>query len=154
MSSSIAQKQGEKTLLQQLEEEEESEKRKNLHQGQAQPASQSLQKARDNAKSDSKYCPPGSIRRKIEDVREYLKRQDEIQQKFAASLERFTSKEIDKNSAIDESNKLIMESNDLVFWGRGKVTDGACGSTKQTEILGKSIGATKNLINEYKRALQ
>lgn len=154
-NTSNAQKQGgEKTFLQQLEEEEESEKRKSLHQGQEKPASESLQKARDHAKSDAKSCPSGSTTRKAEDVREYLKLQDQIQQRFAASLERFTTKKIDKNSAIDDFNKLIMESNDIVLWGRGKVTDGACGSTMQTEIIGKAIGATKNLIIEYKRALQ
>ena len=146
INSAIAQKQSEKTLLQQLEDEENNEKQKLLHKGQAQPASKSLQRARDNAQSNATSCPKGTRTRNIEDVRAYLIRQDEILQKFAASIERFTTKAIEKNSAI--------ESNDIVVWGRGKVTDGVCGSINQTEIIGKAIGATKILIEDYRRALQ
>ena len=154
INSSIAQKQDEKSLLQQLEEEEESEKRKNHHQGRPEPASKTLKKARDNAKSDVNSCPSGTKKRKIEDVRVYLNRQDELQQKFANSIERYTTKEIDRNSAIDEFNKLISESNEIVVWGKGKVTNGTCGSPKQTEIIAKSIGTTDNLIKEYRLVLE
>jgi hypothetical protein len=154
INSSHAQKQGEKTLLQQLEDAEENEKRRNLHQGQAQPAERSLQRARENAKSDPSACPQGSTRRKIEDVKEFLVRHEELQKKFAMSLERFTTKAIEKNPAIDEFNQLIKESNELVVWGRGKVTDGACGSPAQTAVIGKAIGATKILIEDYRRVLQ
>lgn len=149
-----AQKQSEKTLLQQLDEAEENEKRKNFHQGQTQAAGKTIQRARENAKSEASTCPSGSRPRKIEDVREYLIRQDALQQKFAASLERFTSKAMEKNTAIDEFNQLIAENNEIVVWGQGKVTNGACGSPKQTEIIGKAIGTTKNLIEEYRRVLQ
>ena len=154
ISSASAQKQSDKTLLQQLEDEENNEKQKKLHKGQEQPASKSLQRARDNAQSNATSCPKGTRTRNIEDVRAYLIRQDEILQKFAASIERFTTKAIEKNSAIDEFNKLVSESNDIVVWGRGKVTDGVCGSINQTEIIGKAIGATSILIEDYRRALQ
>ena len=145
---------GTKSLLQQLEDEEANEKRKNVYQGQTQPASKSLQKAQENAKSDTQSCPNGSPRRKLEDVKEYISRQEELQRKIAKSIERFTSKAIEKNLAIDDFNNIIQESNDIVLWGRGKVTDGACGAVSQTEIIGKAIGQTKYLINEYKSALQ
>jgi len=149
-----AQKPDGKTLLQQLEEEEEKERRKNMYQGQSVSATQSVQKARENAKADVNSCPPGSTRRTIEDVRVYLQRQEDLQQKLASSLEKFTTRAIDKNPAIVELNQLINESNEIVIWGRGRVTDGACGPTKQTEIIGKAINATKALIDDYKRAVQ
>jgi hypothetical protein len=143
-----------KTLLQQLEEQEASERRKNVYQGQAQPASKSLQKAQENARSDAQSCPQGSTMRKLEDVKEYITRQEELQGRIAVSIERFTSKAIEKNLAIDDFNKIIEVSNEIVLWGRGKVTDGACGSVSQTEIIGKAIGQTKYLINEYRSVLK
>jgi hypothetical protein len=154
ISTVNAQNAGQKSLLQQLEEEEESERKKNSHQGPSQPASKSLQKARENAKSNANTCPAGSTVRKIEDVRVFLEKQEGLQQKLASSLERFTSNSIPKNSAILEFNQLIEESNEVVKWGWGKVTNGACGSPKQTEIIGKAVSATKILIEEYKRVLE
>lgn len=151
---SIAQAQQPKSLLEQLEEEEKKERISNIHQGPAKLANETLKNARDNAQANVNSCALGSSNvRKIEDVREYLARQEDFHKKIAASLERFTSKLIDRNQAINEANTLIRESNEIVIWGRGKVTDGMCGPVGQTEIIAKAIGASKFLIDEYKKAL-
>lgn len=149
----ISQAQQPKTLLEQLEEEERKERISNIHQGPSKPAAQTLQNARNNAQANANSCPQGSNRRKIEDVKEYIAKQEDLQIKVAASLERFTSKLIERNQAVNEFNNLINQSNEIVVWGRGKVTDGACGSVPQTEIIGRAIGATKLLMDEYRKAI-
>jgi hypothetical protein len=153
LSIAYADQQRQKTLLEQLEEEEKKERISNIHQGPSKRAAESLQNARDNAQVNVNSCAAGAVTRKIEDVKEYITRQEDIQIRIAASLERFTSKIITRNQAIDELNGLIIQSNEIVTWGRGKVTDGTCGPIKQTEIISKSIGATKFLIQDYKKAL-
>jgi hypothetical protein len=148
-----AEQQKQKSLLEQLEEAERKERIGNIHQGPSKPAVQTLQNARNNAQANTNSCPQGSNRRKIEDVKEYIAKQEDLQIKVAASLERFTSKLIERNQAVNEFNNLINQSNEIVIWGRGKVTDGACGSIAQTEIIGKAIGASKLLIDDYRKLL-
>ena len=150
---SFAQAQQPKSLLEQLEEEEKKERISNIHQGPAKLANETLKNARDNANAKVKSCAQGSNRRKIEDVKEYIAKQEDLQIKIAASLERFTSKLIERSQAINEANGFINQSNEIIIWGRGKVTDGTCGSVAQAEIIGKAASATKFLINEYKKAL-
>lgn len=152
-SGVYAEQQKQKSLLEQLEEEEQKERSRNFHQGPSKPAAQTLQNARNNAQANVNSCPSGSNRRKIEDVKEYIAKQEDLQIKVAASLERFTSKLIERNQAINEFNSLVNQSNEIVIWGRGKVTNGACGSVAQTEIIGKAIGATNLLFDDYRKAL-
>lgn len=152
-SEAYAEQPKQKSLLEQLEEEERKERTSNIHQGPTKPAAQTLQNARNNAQANINSCAQGSNRRKIEDVKEYITKQEDLQIKVAASLERFTSKLIERNQAVNEFNSLISQSNEIVIWGRGKVTDGACGSVAQTEIIGKAIGASKLLFDDYRKAL-
>jgi hypothetical protein len=153
LSGAYAEQAKQKTLLEQLEEEERKERTSNIHQGPSKPAAQTLQNARNNAQANTNSCPQGSNRRKIEDVKEYIAKQEDFQIKVAASLERFTSRLIERNQAVNEFNSLINQSNEIVIWGRGKVTDGACGSVAQTEIIGKAYGASKLLIDDYRKLL-
>lgn len=143
-----------KTLSQQLKEEEEREKKANTYQGSQTSASKALEKARRDAKADATSCPTGSTTRKSEDVRVYIERHELTQQKIAESLERFTSQTITKQTAVNEFNGLINENNELTRWGWGKVTNGVCGPVKVTELIGRAIGATDNLITQYRTAIE
>jgi hypothetical protein len=153
LSTAYAEQQKQKSLLEQLEEEEKKERINNIHQGPLKPAAETLRNARDNAKSNPTSSPAGANIRKIEDVKEYIAKQENLQIKIAASLEQFTSKLILRSQAVNEFNSLVNQSNEIVIWGRGKVTDGTCGSVAQTEIIGKAIGASNLLFDEYRKAL-
>jgi hypothetical protein len=151
---SIAQAQQPKSLLEQLEAEEKKERISNIHQGPSKPATETLKNARDNAQANTNSCVVGSSnRRKIEDVKEYIIKQEEFQIKMAASLEKFTSKLTTRNQAVNEFNSLINQNNEVIVWGQGRVTNGVCGPVAQTEIIGKAIGASNILIEEYRKAL-
>jgi hypothetical protein len=143
-----------KSLLEQLEDEEKKERTRNTYQGQPKPTEKTLQNARENARPNTESCPKGSKSRNIEDVKEYISRHEKLQEKLAMALEQYTTKNIQKNTAINQFNMLIGESNEIVIWARGRVTDGACGPVKQTEIIGKAYGATKLLIEEIKKSIE
>lgn len=153
LSIAYAEQQKQKSLLEQLDEEEKKERISNIHQGPTKPAAETLQNARKNVQVNTNSCPDGATRRKIEDVREYIKRQEDFQTKISASLEQFTSKLIDRSQAISELNSLIGQNNETVIWGQGKVTNGVCGPVNQTIIIGKAVGVSKLLIEEYRKAL-
>jgi hypothetical protein len=151
LTSSYAQSevQKDKSLLEQLEEEEQNERTSKTYQGSSKRAKDSLKSARDRAKGKLFSCPLGRAARKIEDVKEYISRMEDLQTKLAASLERFTSQSIQQDQAIEELTGLINERNEITLWANGKVL-GVCGRPKQTELIAKSSSATDILIEEYK----
>lgn len=124
------------------------------YEGKVQSATESLLTARSRAKSESNTCPPGLKRRNADDVKEFLRLHDSIQRKLAASLEGYTNRTIDKYEAIDRLNRYIDDSNGINSWGKGRVTEGACGSPRETELIGKSANTTYLLIQDYKRVVQ
>jgi hypothetical protein len=143
-----------KSLSQQLDEEEEKARRENVYQGASLSAGQALERARQRAQADPNDCPSGSVSRKPEDVRHYITSQERLQGKVAASIERFTSRAIPKSQAINEFNTLISENNELVKWGWGKVTNGACGPVAITKLIGESSATTSNLFKELREAIE
>ena len=143
-----------KTLSQQLADEEEKARRGNTFQGEGILAEQALSKARQGARADVNDCPAGSVSRKPEDVQYFITSQERLQEKISKLIERFTSKSISKSQAIDDFNQFIAENNELVKWGWGKVTNGACGPAPITQLIGKSSSTTSNLISEFRLAIE
>jgi hypothetical protein len=150
--SASSQSTGEPSLLKLLEQEEGRYQKSQQYQGQPQTKEQILQSAKENAQSNSNVCPTGALRSNSEDIRSYIERQEALQNKIAASIERFYRKELERNAAIGESNSFVNESNELINWGKGKVTDGACNRPEITDLISKSYKATKNLIEKYQKS--
>jgi len=150
----FAQESGQKSVFQQLEEEEQTAKRKESFQGTPQSAAESLKRARESAKPEvNQGCPAGFTQRKIEDVLEFMKREEMIQKKIAEAIERFTNGVTEKKAAIEEFNQLARENNGNSDWARGRVTYGVCGRPSQTEILGTAVKTTELLFADLRRLL-
>lgn len=142
------------SYLEQLNQAQRKDAIAQQYKGRAQGSSEILNSAKNRTIGNSNSCPKGSTIRKSEDVRHYLVQQDLIQTKLSTSMSRFTSKAIVKREAINELNQLIQEHNALVLWGRMKVTDGACGSPRETEIIAKAYGTSRTLIKDYKNLVE
>jgi hypothetical protein len=142
------------SYLEQFEQEQRKQNRAQQYQGRPQDSKEILNSARDRSSSSVNNCPKGTNRRKPEDVRQYLTQQDLFQKKIAESISKFTARALTKSEGIKDLNLLIQEHNALIIWGKGKVTDGACGSVSETEIIGKAYGTSKTLIQDYKRMVE
>lgn len=142
------------SLTKKFEEIEAERIKKENYSGGRISAGEAVSASRGKSIPPASQCPPGSVQRKSDDVRHYLVSQEKLQAALGLSIERFTSKQLTRNQAIAELNSLINESNKIIEWGYGKVTNGACGPAAVTELIQESIGSTKTLISQYKTSLE
>ena len=149
----FAQSVAEKSFAEQLKIIQDKDVKSQKFQGEIKDAQEVLQSAKSRSHANANFCPAGSVDRKPEDVANYLRQQDEFHKKFAISMARFSSNEIGKNAAIRDLNALVNDSNILIVWGHGKVTNGTCGPEKITDLIGKADNTTNNLIQDYKKML-
>jgi hypothetical protein len=137
-----------------LTQGEENQKKTEQYQGQPQTKEQILAAAKENAKPTSNECPSGGIGSKSEDIKSYVERQEGLQIRISAAIERLYRKEVEGNAAIAQFNSFIDESNQLIIWGRGKVTDeGVCNRPEITQRISKSYRTTEYLLKIYKQSL-
>ncbi len=148
-----AQEKAPKSFAEQFKEAQEKEQREKTFQGDKKSSGQVLNDAKARSQANAHACAPGAVPRKPDDVASYLEQEDAIQKRFAASIERFTQKTIDRNEAINQLNALINDHNKLVVWSHGKVTNGTCGPKATTDLIGKAFSTTNSLVNEYKRLI-
>jgi hypothetical protein len=152
--SVLAQGNGESTLLKELEKEDQKYKQSQTFQGEPKSQEQIRRDAAENIKLNIVACPPNANASKIEDVRNYIEQQEKLQVKFSASMEKFFKKGINKNTAINEFNAINNESNALIIWGQGKVTDaGVCNRPEITNLISKAAETTKKILLEYRDAV-
>jgi len=152
--ASLAQSTGDSSLLKELEKVEQKNNQSQKYQGDVKTQDQIRKEAAENAKVNTNSCPSSTPHSKIEDVRHYIEQQEKLQVKFAASMEKFYKNAINKNTAINEFNALNNESNALIIWGQGKVTDaGVCNRPEITNLISKAFETTKVILLEYRTAV-